>query len=62
ADPRRPVLGFVLSHRSQTIINLKKGSGEKRIAKLTCSPSMSEADAEIMLSEKGVCNFGDGKK
>ncbi|KAJ1628867.1 Rad51-domain-containing protein [Pavlovales sp. CCMP2436] len=50
ADPRRPVLGLVLSHRSHTIINLKKGPGEKHIAKLLCSPSMPEANVAIMLS------------
>lgn len=50
ADPRRAVLGFVLSHRSQTILNMKKGAGEKRIVKLTCSPTMPEADAEISIS------------
>lgn len=50
ADPRRPVLGFVLSHRSQTIMNMKKGAGEKRIVKLTCSPTMPESDTEIAIS------------
>ncbi|KAG8466867.1 hypothetical protein KFE25_008246 [Diacronema lutheri] len=57
ADPRRAVLGFVLSHRSQTILNMKKGAGEKRIVKLTCSPTMPEADAEISISEKGITDF-----
>jgi RecA/RadA recombinase len=50
ADPRRPVLGFCLSHRTQTIIYMKKGSGEKRIARLQCSPTMPESDTEIAIS------------
>jgi DNA repair protein RAD51 len=50
ADPRRAVLGYCLSHRTQTAMYLKKGAGEKRICKLICSPTMPEADAEICIS------------
>lgn len=56
ADPRRPVLGYVLSHRTQTIMYFKKGSADKRIVKLIQSPSMPEADAEVTCTTGGIQN------
>lgn len=62
ADPRRPVLGHVLAHRTQEIMYMKKGAADKRIIKLiqsSCRPS--DVDAEARVSASGFCDVEGGK-
>ena len=49
SDPKKPVGGHVLAHASTTRIELKKGRGDIRIAKIVDSPSRPEAEAQFQV-------------
>jgi len=52
--------GHVLSHASTTIVALKKGRGEERIAKIMDSPDVPEGDCTYVISSGGIAD-SDGK-
>jgi RecA/RadA recombinase len=60
-DPKKPVGGHVLAHASTTRIELKKGRGDCRVAKIVDSPSMPEAEVSVtflvgtMVEDGGTC-------
>ncbi|RSH81258.1 Meiotic recombination protein dmc1 [Apiotrichum porosum] len=53
ASSAKPVGGHVLAHASATRIQLRKGRGEERIAKLQDSPDMPEGEATYCLKTGG---------
>ncbi|ORX40895.1 DNA recombination and repair protein Rad51 [Kockovaella imperatae] len=53
ASSAKPVGGHILAHASATRIQLRKGRGEERIAKLNDSPDMPEAEATYTLKSGG---------
>ncbi|CAD6577416.1 MAG: Meiotic recombination protein dmc1 [Tremellales sp. Tagirdzhanova-0007] len=53
ASSAKPVGGHVLAHASATRMQLRKGRGEERIAKLQDSPDMPEAEATYALKAGG---------
>jgi meiotic recombination protein DMC1 len=59
ADNKKPIGGHVLAHASTTRLYLKKGKGENRVCKLTCSPYMPEAEATYSIGEGGIDNAKD---
>jgi len=53
-DPTAPVGGHILGHKSTFRIYLRKGKGEKRVAKLVDSPHLPDAECVFSISEDGV--------
>ncbi|BEJ11635.1 hypothetical protein CspHIS471_0200950 [Cutaneotrichosporon sp. HIS471] len=53
ASSAKPVGGHVLAHASATRIQLRKGRGDERIAKLQDSPDMPEGEATYCLKSGG---------
>jgi len=53
-DPTAPIGGHILGHKSTFRIYLRKGKGEKRVAKLVDSPHLPDAECVFSISEKGV--------
>ncbi|RXK39361.1 meiotic recombinase Dmc1 [Tremella mesenterica] len=53
ASSAKPVGGHVLAHASATRMQLRKGRGEERVAKLQDSPDMPEAEATYTLRAGG---------
>lgn len=53
-DPTAPVGGHILGHKSTFRIYLRKGKGEKRVAKLVDSPHLPDAECIFSISEIGV--------
>ena len=54
-DPIKPIGGNVVAHASTYRIYLKK-SGKKRLARMVDSPEHAQADAEYILTDKGLVN------
>ncbi len=54
-DPIKPIGGNVVAHASTYRIYFKK-SGKKRLARMVDSPEHAQADAEYILTEKGLEN------
>ena len=52
-DPIKPIGGNVVAHASTYRIYFKK-SGKKRLARMVDSPEHAQADAEYILTEKGL--------
>ena len=42
-----------------TIVSLRKGKGEQRVAKIIDSPSMPEAEASYQITTGGIDNYAD---
>jgi DNA repair protein RadA len=53
-DPTAPIGGHILGHKSTFRVYLRKGKGEKRVAKLVDSPHLPEAECIFAISEDGV--------
>lgn len=53
-DPTAPVGGHVLGHKSTFRIYLRKGKGEKRVAKLVDSPHLPDAECIFSITEDGI--------
>jgi len=53
-DPTAPVGGHILGHKSTFRIYLRKGKGEKRVAKLVDSPHLPDAECIFTISEGGI--------
>lgn len=54
-DPIKPIGGNVVAHASTYRMYFKK-SGKKRMARMVDSPEHAQADAEYMLTDKGLVN------
>ena len=55
-DPIKPIGGNVVAHASTYRIYFKK-SGKKRLARMVDSPEHAQADAEYVLTEKGLVDI-----
>lgn len=53
-DPTSPVGGHILGHKSTFRIYLRRGKGEKRVAKLVDSPHLPDAECIFTISEDGI--------
>ncbi len=53
-DPTSPIGGHILGHKSTFRIYLRKGKGEKRVAKLVDSPHLPDAECVFSISEDGI--------
>lgn len=53
-DPTRPVGGHVLAHSATLRLYLRKGKGDKRIARIIDSPHLPERETVFRIGEKGV--------
>lgn len=53
-DPTRPIGGHIVGHSATFRLYLRKSKGGKRIARLTDSPNLPEAEAVFMLTAEGV--------
>ncbi len=53
-DPTAPIGGHILGHKSTFRIYLRKGKGEKRVAKLVDSPHLPDAECVFSITEGGV--------
>ncbi|HID09128.1 TPA: DNA repair and recombination protein RadA, partial [Candidatus Micrarchaeota archaeon] len=53
-DPTEPVGGHVLGHAATYRIYLRKGRGEKRIARLVDSPHLPEGEAIFRITMNGI--------
>jgi DNA repair protein RAD51 len=51
--------GNIMAHATTTRVNLKKGRGETRIAKIVSSPSLPEADATFAVGAEGIMDAKD---
>jgi DNA repair protein RadA len=54
-DPIKPIGGNIVAHASTYRMYFKK-SGKKRLARMVDSPEHAQADAEYMLTDKGLVN------
>lgn len=48
--------GNIMAHATTTRVELKKGKGETRKAKIIASPSMPEAEAMFAIAADGECS------
>ena len=55
----KPVGGHILAHLSTTRVQLRKGRGEQRIAKIVDSPTMPENDAVYQIADRGIIDAAD---
>jgi DNA repair protein RadA len=53
-DPTEPIGGHVLAHKSTFRVYLRRGKGEKRVAKLVDSPHLPDSECIFSISEDGV--------
>ncbi len=53
-DPTTPIGGHVLAHMSTYRLYVRKGKGEKRIARLVDSPNLPEGEAVFKVTAKGI--------
>jgi len=50
----KPIGGNIVSHSATYIVYLRKGKGDKRIAKLTDSPDLPEDECAYMITQGGI--------
>jgi len=53
-DPTSPIGGNIVGHHSTFRVYLRKGKGEKRVAKLIDSPSMPDAECVFEVTTDGI--------
>lgn len=53
-DPTAPIGGHILAHASTYRIYLRKGKGEKRIARIVDSPNLPEREVVFAITDKGI--------
>lgn len=53
-DPTEPVGGHILAHKSTFRVYLRRGKGEKRVAKLVDSPHLPDAECIYSITEEGI--------
>jgi len=59
ASQAKPIGGNIMLHACDVIVQLKKGKGDQRIAKVVQSPLMPEGDASFVISPGGVQDCSD---
>lgn len=59
AADKKPIGGHVMAHASTTRIQLRKGRGEQRIAKIIDSPMLPEAEATFQVGTGGIIDPED---
>uniref|UniRef100_A0A7S0QXK9 DNA repair protein RAD51 homolog n=1 Tax=Pyramimonas obovata TaxID=1411642 RepID=A0A7S0QXK9_9CHLO len=59
ANQVKPIGGNIMAHASTTRLQLRKGRGESRIAKIMCSPNLPESEATFAILESGVGDYKD---
>jgi len=59
ANQVKPIGGNIMAHASTTRLQLRKGRGESRIAKIICSPYLPESEATFAILESGIGDFKD---
>ncbi|KAI8463445.1 MAG: DNA recombination and repair protein Rad51 [Monoraphidium minutum] len=52
----KPIGGNIMAHATTTRLQIKKGRGETRIAKIVASPSLPEREATFGIGPEGVCD------
>jgi DNA repair protein RAD51 len=55
----KPIGGNIMAHATTTRLQVKKGRGDTRIAKIMASPSLAEADATFGISNEGVIDANE---
>jgi len=55
----KPIGGHILAHATTTRLQLQKGRGDTRKAKLICNPGLPERDALFGITEAGVDDAND---
>ncbi len=53
-DPTAPIGGHILAHASTYRIYLRKGKGEKRIARIVDSPNLPEREVVFAITDRGI--------
>jgi len=53
-DPTEPVGGHILAHKSTFRVYLRRGKGEKRVAKLVDSPHLPDSECIFSITEDGI--------
>jgi len=53
-DPTAPIGGHILAHQATYRVYVRKGKGEKRIARLMDSPNLPDGEAIFRVSERGI--------
>jgi len=53
-DPTKPIGGHVVAHTSTFRVYLRKGKGNKRIARVIDAPNLPEAEAVFSVTEEGI--------
>lgn len=54
ANALKPIGGNIMAHASTTRIALRKGRGANRVAKIVCSPTLPENEAQYSITEGGI--------
>lgn len=54
APAMKPIGGHILAHASATRVQLRKGRGEQRLAKICDSPDMPEEEISFAISPGGI--------
>ena len=54
ANAQKPIGGNIMAHASTTRLALRKGRGGNRIAKIACSPTLPESEAQYAIAEGGI--------
>ncbi|MCK4884021.1 MAG: DNA repair and recombination protein RadA, partial [Candidatus Diapherotrites archaeon] len=53
-DPTAPIGGHIVGHSATYRMYLRKGKGEKRIAKLVDSPCLPDGESLFSVTENGI--------
>jgi len=53
-DPTEPIGGHILAHKSTFRVYLRRGKGEKRVAKLVDSPHLPDSECIFSITEDGI--------
>lgn len=59
ANQLKPIGGNIMAHATTTRIELKKGKGENRKARIIASPILPEAEATFSIGESGIGDASD---
>ena len=54
ANAQKPIGGNIMAHASTTRLALRKGRGGNRVAKIACSPTLPESEAQYSISDGGI--------
>ncbi len=54
ANAQKPIGGNIMAHASTTRLALRKGRGGNRVAKIACSPTLPESEAQYSICDGGI--------